>query len=308
MLGLLIVAAALTVSAQGFYMYPEAYEHGDGLGASVNDAALEELIQRRSYDDLDERLRSHAVHKIDLNNDGRAEVFVAPPPSDVVTTGGRLSIFAEQEGSYAYIGSTPSYGFRLGQSKNGYARLLVSDTLGNRTSWTNVVHVLAFDGERYVSEHSAHLSHGQMEEIGLDAYHKKDYATAEKWFTSLVRMKSGKRLHDENNLAVVYLRTGRYEAARDLLVSTMDAFDRIVTGEASETVHRGWSTKDLANTEYTLGKAYEGLKDIPSAWKHYYAAFKQHPNEDRRETLIRLKDMGVDTSGYTPIWETQESE
>lgn len=303
MIGMLMMAMATTVASAEFYMYPAPYEHGDGLGATVNEEAVAELLRMHSYADSEERWKSHVEHRIDLNNDGKAEVFVSPPRVDVGTAGGWLDIYALQEGEYVSIGSIPDQGFRLGRSKKGYARLLVNAFLGHRTNPTYVVHVLAFDGESYVSEHSSHMSHGQMRAKGLEAYRKGKYELAEKWFLSIWRRGGGVLLHDENNLAVVYLQTGRYQAALDLLVSAREEFDRIVKEDKGKVIRRAWKTSDVANMEYNFGKAYEGLKNLPSAWKHYYAAFELQPTEARRSTLTRLIGEGVDTSGYVPIWE-----
>lgn len=49
MMSYIIVALAATMTAGDFYMYPEAYEHGDGLGASVNEEAVAELLRMHSY-------------------------------------------------------------------------------------------------------------------------------------------------------------------------------------------------------------------------------------------------------------------
>lgn len=235
-------------------------------------------------------------------------MFVAPPRADVGTAGGWLDIYTLRGESYEPIGSIPDLGFRLGRSKNGYARLLVNAYLGHRTNPTYVVHVLAFNGESYVSEHSSRMSHGQMEAKGLEAYRQGSYELAERWFTSILRRGGGLLLHDENNLAVVYLRTGRYQAALDLLAPARESFDRIVEKDTGKTIRRAWKTSDVANTEYNLGKAYEGLKNLSSAWKHYYAAFELQPTDSRRSTLTRLKGAGVDTSAYKPIWEVSKCE
>lgn len=53
----LIVLASLGAASADIYVYPDAYEHGDGLGATVNEEALETLIQENTTDGGGQRVR-----------------------------------------------------------------------------------------------------------------------------------------------------------------------------------------------------------------------------------------------------------
>lgn len=166
--------------------------------------------------------------------------------------------------------------------------------------WT--VSVSAFDGERYASEHTSDLTMGQMEERALSAYQAKDYPTAEKRFLNLIRCGLGNSLQHENNLALVFMRTDRYEDAIDCIEKAMTVAPPLAsrpraTDPIWEEKRRHW-----ANAHYNLGKAYEALNDLPAAWKHYHTACKLLPTDDRKATLKWLAEIGVDTKGYDAIW------
>ncbi len=302
----LIIIASLGAASDDIYIYPDVYEHGDGLGASVNEEALAALLKANTFEDLGERGKPTIIQKIDLNNDGKAEVFLEPRPVDMGTGGPWFEIYQEINGNFEHIGGTDmgtNYG-SLGESKNGYAQLIVGAYRGHRTNPTYVVDVYAYDGERYVLDHASTLSRGHMEEFGIEAYRAKDYVTAEKWFRNLTRSGLGNPVQAENNLALVLLRTKRYQEVLDRATAVMERVEKYNKAHEGKAIriYIDVTPDQKANTHYNMGKAYEALKDLPAAWKQYHTACKLLPTDDRKATLKRLAGLGVDTTGYEVIW------
>lgn len=301
----LIAMASFGAASDEIYVYPDEYEHGDGLGATVNEEALAALLQTNTYEDMGERGKPTVIQKIDLNNDGKAEIILEPRPVDIGTAGSWFEIYQEIKGNYEQICATGMGTIFEGiaESKNGYAQLLVG-TYGDRFNPTFATEVYSYNGERYVVDHAPMLSRGQMEEFGIKAYRAKDYVTAEKWFLNLIRSGLGNPVQAENNLALVLLRTKRYQEVIDRFASVMErvkAFNKAHEGQVIPT-YIPVTPEQKANAHYNLGKAYEELKELPAAWKNYYEACKLNPTDERKATLKRLVESGVDTTGYKVIW------
>jgi len=284
----LIVLASLGAAPEEIYIYPDVYEHGEGLGAAVNEEALAKLIDDNSTSGDGEDGIPWVEHKIDLNNDGKAEIFLAPSRT-VSTRTDWYDIFTLKDGRYERIGGCAIF-FSLRKSENGYARILNHNNVGNRPSPIWNASISVYDGTRYVAEHVSDLTSGQMEAKGLEAYGAKDYAVAEIWFLNLLRSGLCGEIQATNNLALVLMRTKRYQ----------EAIDRIEKALAAGP--GGTANSYKANAHYNLGKAYEALENLPAALKNYYEACKLLPTDDRKATLKRLVELGADTAGYEPIW------
>lgn len=291
----IIILASFGAASEDIYVYPDAYEHGDGLGAAVNEEALAKLIEDNTVDgDGDEGI-PQVAHKIDLNNDGKAEIFLAPTQIESYHADW-FDIFAEKDGRYEEIGSSANW-FSLRESKNGYARILGHINMGHRTDPIWNISISAYDGTRYVAEHESDLTSGQMEAKGLEAYRAKDYAVAEIWFQNLMRSGLCSEIQAANNLALVFMRTKRYQEA-------IDRIEKALASAAKSDVIGPWGdmTAHKANARYNVGKANEALENLPAAWKNYYEACKLVPTDERKATLKRLAELDVDTTGYEPIW------
>ena len=297
MWGQLLVAASILLGADEIYMYPEAYEHGDGLGATVNEAALATLIQENTTDGGEEDGIPRVGHAIDLNNDGKAEIFLMPGRVAYGVGVGWYEIFTELDGKYVQIGGA-SIWFSLGKSRNGFARILHQINIGERTNPTYVVNVSYYDGEKYVAEHTTELSYGQMEQLGLDAYRRKDYEAAERRFLNVIHSGLGHHVRNENNLAAVLMRTDRNAQAIERLKAALKELDSMEETRPWNDRQRAEQLKHRANAEYNLGKAYEAMEDLSTAAKHYQAAYDLVPTEDRKATLERMAELGVSTAGF----------
>jgi hypothetical protein len=291
----LIALASFGAASGDIYIYPDVYEHGDGLGATVNDEALAKLIEENTVDGDGEEGVPQVWHKIDLNNDGKAEIFLAPTQVESYHAVW-FDIFAEKDGRYEEIGSSANW-FSLRESKNGYAQILSYNNAGHRTDPIWIISISAHDGTRYIDEHVSDLTSGQMEAKGIEAYRAKDYAVAEIWFLNLMRSGLCSEIQAANNLALVLLRTKRYQ-------EVIDRTEKALASAPKSDVIGPWGdmTPHKANANYNLGKAYEALENLPTAWKHYYEACKLVSTDDRKATLKRLAKLGFDTTGYEPIW------
>lgn len=301
----LIALASFGAASGDIYIYPDVYEHGDGLGDAVNEEALAALLKANTLDDFGERGKPTILQKVDLNNDGRAEIILEPRPVDIGTAGSWFEIYQEKNGTYEQICASGMGTIFEGiaESKNGYAQLLVI-TYGDRFNPTFATAVYSYDGERYVVAHAPMLSRGQMEEFGIKAYRAKDYVTAEKWFRNLIRSGLGNPVQAENNLALVLLRTKRYQEVIDRATAVMEhvvKYNKAHEGQVIR-IYIDVTPDQNANTHYNMGKAYEALNELPAAWRHYHTACKLLPTDDRKATLKRLAGEGVDTAGYEVIW------
>ncbi len=291
----LIIIASLGAALDDIYIYPDDYEHGDGLGATVNEDALAKLIEDQSTSGDGEDGIPCVEHRIDLNHDGKAEIFLAPSRVES-THADRYDIFTLRGGRYEEIGSCAIW-FTLCKSKNGYARIVYRNNVGERTNPTWTISISVYDGTQYVTEHVSELTSGQIEAKGVEAYRAKDYAVAEIWFLNLLRSGLCSSIQAENNLALVLLRTKRYQEAIDRIEKALASFhDGTVDSSLAD------MNRHKANAHYNLGKANEALGNLSAAWKQYYEACKLVPTDQRKATLKRLVKAGVDTTGYEVIW------
>ena len=183
------------------------------------------------------------------------------------------------------------------ESRNGYARILNHINMGHRTDPIWNISISAYDGSQYLSEHVSDLTSGQMEAKGKEAYRAKDYVVAEIWFQNIIRSGLVNPVQATNNLALVLLRTKRYQ---DVIDRTEKALASVPKNEANGPW--GDMNPQKANARYNMGKANEALGNLSAAWKQYYEACKLAPTEDRKATLKRLEKLGVDTTGYEVIW------
>lgn len=300
---LLIALTMALVGVDDFYMYPDKYEHGDGLEATVNDEALAALVQSWTHEYAGDRGKPEVKHRIDLNNDGKAELLLYPPAIFMGTGGPWYEIFTEINGEYVPIGQTGmgSEMARLGASRNGFARLLMYNYRGHRTNPIYVVDVYAYDGKEYICEYASTLSSGQREENGIEAYRAGDYATAEKWFVGLNRAGKYTSLSATNNLALVYFKTGRYQEIVESLSTAIADAETLNREYPPDAERRAEQRKHRANAYYNLGKACEALEDMPSAAKYYRAAYELVPTDARKETVDRMESLGVGSVGFKLI-------
>jgi tetratricopeptide (TPR) repeat protein len=291
----LIAMASFGASSDEIYVYPDVYEHGHGLGATVNEEALAKLIEDNTVDGEGETGIPHVGHKIDLNNDGKAEIFLAPTQVESYH-GGWFDIFMYKDGQYQEIGSC-AYWFSLRESKNGYAQILNHNNVGHPTEPIWHISISAYDATRYIDVHVSDLTSGQMETKGIEAYNAEDYAATEIWFQNLKRSGLCTEIQAENNLVLVLLRTKRYR-------EVIDRTEKALASAPGSDLNGPWGdiTPHKANAHYNLGKANEALGNLPAAWKNYYEACKLSPTDQRKATLKRLMKAGVDTTGYEVIW------
>ncbi len=287
-LSIFIIASSFPVSANELYIFPELYEHSQTKECVYNQQAATDLIEKGIVEYCSEGKDKPKVEKIlDLNNDGKCEIFVYPPRCFVGSGGGWYDIFELKEGGYEKIGSmSSSDNFLLGKSRNGYARIIVPSYRGHKTNPILTTSVLFFDGKEYMCEHRGKYTRGYYMDKGKDAYKKGNYDEADIYYLNAYRMNLGNekpfytyagansRLLDANNLAITWIKLNMLNEAEKIIKKHIRMDEKPVY---------------LAAAYFNLGKISEIKKKYDLAIQFYTQSDALIPSVAKKSKIDELK-------------------
>lgn len=261
------------ISVAQFYEYPDRIELDPKCEAAPN--AVKAAEAEYSIPDAGESGAAKGTLAPDLNGDGRCEILLQPPRSELGTGGYYTMVFTERDGARVHIGDLPTLpnSWWYGVRKNGYVRIFVLTNMGHRTNPEYTTSVYAFDGTKYVTENRPTATHGYYLDAGLKAYRSRDFALAEKHYKNAYRMNAVPTLADANNLALVWLRQEKFDDAKALLV-------RHLLDDAS--------TDQLGAAYFNLGIIEERKGNREKAMRHYVQAYEIAPTPAREQKLREL--------------------
>lgn len=268
---ILLIAAA----ARGdTYVYPEIVDLPNDVCEIVN-TDLKELAERWTDREAG-RLGEAKASSIDLNDDGICEILIDVPAIYEGNGNYRTVIMMYTSDRYKSVGDLQwdPKKWWYGEYKNGYPRIFVSTYTGWRSSPIYVTDVYVFDGYEYVLEFDSEFSHGRYMELGLNAYQRKDYITAELFYLNAYKMNKEERIQDANNLAITWIRLKKYAEAEELL---------------EKHIADSWDKKYLAAAHYNLGLIYEKTKNHEKALEHFTTSNQLAPAKARNKKMESMR-------------------
>ena len=228
---------------------------------------------------------------IDLNGDSRCEYLVTEDwgrRCEAVT-----KIFSHSGKFIPGFSGHPS-SIRYATKKNGFVRILHSTWGGHRTNMIIKTNVYAFDGEKYICEFCTNNSHGGYLDIAKTAYDNKNYRLAEIYFLNAYRMLFERRLSDANNVAMVFIKQGRFNDAIDLLSSHLLQTDNDISASESSryaynyTISKAKLERIKSSAYYNRGLANEKKGLLNSAFQDYKKANKLRPSTAVKNAIGRV--------------------
>jgi tetratricopeptide (TPR) repeat protein len=240
----------------------------------------EQIIEKDFFGEYGNYTSDFSSFKIvDLNNDGNCEFLHYYSSSVFGWPYDFLSIYKVTETSITKIFDMPNFLLQFAEPHNDYLQINYGYLEGHKTNPIYFNSVWRFDGYKYSTYYSPHLTKGEFKEAGLTAFKNKDYHKA--------------LIHFNNALLTPH----HSQNANDLLLSAndvaitlirLDKFDEVIP-LLSNYSEKASDNNAKAAAYYNIGLALENLNDIEKALQYFEMSCKHRETNACNSKIKKYK-------------------
>lgn len=266
--------------SQDIYVYPNIVNIN-----TIKKCSNQDIIENKLIDSIKRELDSPykgiiEIKKVDLNNDSICEIIILYQDREAYPNYTPTKIFEIRNNCAREIGFFFWENISFAEKDKEFLQILSKNYEGHKTNPVWYLDVFCFDGKSYKPLNIPHFTIGQYRDLGLKAFQRKEYETAEKYYLNAYRMSKilqENQILDANNLALVWIKLKKLDKAKSLLLETIS---NLKDGYYNE--------KELAPIYFNLGLIAETEKKYKEALELYR---KSNSYESSNARLEKIKLM-----------------